>query len=81
MDTLGWVYYRLGELDKAVPLLEKAVDGAGQVPVLRYHLGMAYMANGQNVLAREQLEKVAESGSDNFTGYAEAMRALETLSQ
>ena len=40
LDTLGWVYYRLENYDEAIPLLEQSVDAAGQVPVLRYHLGM-----------------------------------------
>ncbi len=79
VDTLGWVYYRLGELDKAIPLLEEAVEGAGQVPVLRYHLGMAYLANGQNDLARDQLQQVIDSDSQDFTGYSEAKEAFQKL--
>ena len=79
IDTLGWVYYRLGDTQKAIPLLKSAVDIAGQVPVLRYHLGMAYFANGQNSLAREELQKVIDSENTNFTGYAEAAATLSSL--
>jgi len=79
VDTLGWVYYRLGELDKAIPLLEKAVENASQVPILRYHLGMAYFVNGQNDLAREQLQQVSDSGNKDFTGYSEAAETLQKL--
>jgi hypothetical protein len=38
---VGWAYYRNGDFFTAVRYLERAVAGAGQVPILRYHLGMA----------------------------------------
>ena len=80
IDTLGWVYYRLGETQKALPLLEKAVDTAGQIPVLRYHLGMAYYANGQQARAREELEKaISDAGERSFTGIEDARQTLQSL--
>ena len=36
--------------------LERAVAGAGQVPLLRYHLGMAYLANNNTAGARQELQ-------------------------
>lgn len=57
VDTLGWIYYRRGEYEKAYgqfqKLLEKEVDN----PVLNYHLGMVLYKQGRRVEAREYLEK------------------------
>jgi tetratricopeptide (TPR) repeat protein len=79
LDTLGWVYYRLGNYAAALPLLEKSVEAAGQVPVLRYHLGMAYIAVGKDSLAKEQLEIALADESEEFTGVEDAREALAEL--
>lgn len=79
MDTLGWIYYRLGDFEKAIPLLEDAVGKTGQIPVLRYHLGMAYFRNGQTALAKEQLQDVMDSESESFTGFQEAKATFAEL--
>lgn len=78
-DTLGWVYYRLGEFDKAQPLLELAVGSAGTVPVLRYHLGMNYLAQGKPSLAREQLRLALENPDVDFPGRDEAAARLAEI--
>lgn len=79
LDTLGWVYYRMGDYDEAVPLLEKSVEAAGQVAVLRYHLGMAYVATGKPTLAKEQLEAALADENADFVGVEEARAALAEL--
>jgi len=79
LDTLGWVHYRLGNYSEAVPFMEKAVAAAGQVPVLRYHLGMGYIAIEKPILAREQLELALANKDANFTGVDDARSALSKL--
>lgn len=79
LDTLGWVYYRLGEYEKAVPLLKKSVDAAPRVPVLRYHLGMAYIATGKPTLGKRELEQALENEDVDFTGIEDARAALSEL--
>jgi len=79
LDTLGWVYYRQEKYERALPLLEESVEKAGQVPVLRYHLGMAYLALERPEDAREQLEIAVADESARFTGYEEAKEALAGL--
>lgn len=79
LDTLGWVYYRLGDYDVAITYLEQSVDAAGQLPVLRYHLGMAYKAAGKPVEAKEQLSLALANENASFTGIEEARVALEEL--
>ena len=79
LDTLGWVHYRLGNYSEALPLMEKAVEAAGQVAVLRYHLGMGYIGAGKPDLAKEQLEIALAGDNVNFTGVDEARAALSKL--
>jgi tetratricopeptide (TPR) repeat protein len=78
LDTVGWVEYKLGEHAQAVLFLEKAVDAAPNAAIMRYHLGMAYLAQGNEVEARDQLSKAVESNVE-FKGLEEARAALERL--
>ena len=54
VDSLGWVYYRLKNFDKAVEYLEKAVELRPQDPVINDHLGDAYWQVGRKQEARFQ---------------------------
>jgi tetratricopeptide (TPR) repeat protein len=47
VDSLGWVYYRLGRLDEAVVQLERAAALEPVDPVINDHLGDAYWAVGR----------------------------------
>jgi putative PEP-CTERM system TPR-repeat lipoprotein len=44
-DTIGWIMYRKGMYRSAVEYLESAAQGEAD-PVIRYHLGMAYLKLG-----------------------------------
>lgn len=57
VDSLGWVLYRLGEYDKAVPHLERAVELQPSDPVINDHLGDAYWKVGRNREARFQWKR------------------------
>ena len=54
VDSLGWVYYRLGEHEEAVIHLERAVELRPQDPVINDHLGDAYWRVGRHQEARFQ---------------------------
>jgi tetratricopeptide (TPR) repeat protein len=79
LDTLGWVHYRLGDFVVAQPLLVEAVKLAGDAPVLRYHLGMNYNAQGKFELAVEQLRAATAEGAADYIGKQEAQLMLEQL--
>jgi len=53
-DSLGWVLYKMGEYQKAVPELEKAVELLPYDPVINNHLGDAYWRVGRKLEARFQ---------------------------
>lgn len=47
VDSLGWVYYRLGRYDEAVEQMERAVELEAVDPVVNDHLGDVYWAVGR----------------------------------
>lgn len=54
LDSLGWAYYRLGRLQDARELLERALVRSGGDAVIHEHLGDVYKALRLNGLARDQ---------------------------
>ncbi|TNE35515.1 MAG: tetratricopeptide repeat protein, partial [Alphaproteobacteria bacterium] len=79
-DTLGWVHYRLGEYDAAIPLLQDAVLDVPDMPVLRYHLGMTFKASGNNDDAKTELERaISLAVKHPFPQEDEAKKALNEL--
>ncbi len=78
LDTIGWIYYKLGKYDKATDLLKKAVKQSPNTAIFNYHLGMAYRMAGEKELARQHLRAALDSKAD-FWGRDEARRALRNL--
>lgn len=60
IDSMGWVYFMSGRLEKAVVELERAVSLMPDDSTLRDHLGDAYRAQGQYGKALEQWLKALE---------------------
>src|SRR5262249_42293687 len=54
VDSLGWAYYRLGNMDEAVKQLERAVELKPEDPTINDHLGDAYWRVGRVLEARFQ---------------------------
>jgi tetratricopeptide (TPR) repeat protein len=79
LDTVGWAYYRNKDYPKAVQFLERAVAGAGQVPLLRYHLGMAYLANNNPAGAKQELKQAVSQAKAEYPGLEEARAQLAKL--
>jgi tetratricopeptide (TPR) repeat protein len=57
LDTLGWIYFRLGEYAKAREILEKAVGLDPNEPEILEHLGSAYEKLGNTETARELMDR------------------------
>ena len=81
LDTLGWAHYRARQYNEAVSLLERVVARAGQVPVFRYHLGMAYLGAGNRVGAKQQLREAVKDAQGDYPGVAEARAVLAKLNK
>lgn len=59
-DSLGWVYFRMGELDRAVAELQKAVSIEPEDPTIHEHFGDVYLAAGDKSKALEYYRKSLE---------------------
>lgn len=78
LDTIGWVLYKNGDAQSAAEMLEKAVQAAPDAAIMRYHLGMAYAALGNEVLAKDNLKHATE-GTPDYRGLQEAKATLAKL--
>lgn len=56
IDSLGWAYYRKGQLDQALPLLQRAVHLQPDA-VIHHHLGIVHRDLGKYQEAIEQFER------------------------
>jgi tetratricopeptide (TPR) repeat protein len=54
VDSLGWAYYRLGDMEEAVKHLERAVELKPEDPTINDHLGDAYWKVGRVLEAQFQ---------------------------
>jgi tetratricopeptide (TPR) repeat protein len=78
LDTVGWVRFKRGEYQDALPTLERAMERAPDSKVIRFHLAMTQLRLGLRDRARTNLE-AALTGSDSFQGADEARTVLATL--
>jgi tetratricopeptide (TPR) repeat protein len=60
LDSLGWVYFRLGELDNARLEIIKALDLEPNDPHIHDHLGDIYREQGDTEMARETYRRAEE---------------------
>ncbi len=72
VDSLGWVYFRLGQYDLAVEQLERANELLPTDPVLNDHLGDAYWRVGRHSEARFQWQRAL-----TFSPEADQVQAIQ----
>ena len=78
LDTLGWAYYRKGQYELAVNMLEKALDKNPQSSAIHYHLGVSYEALKQWAKATDHLQKAMQlDPAGNHTD--DARKALDEV--
>ncbi|WP_179953348.1 tetratricopeptide repeat protein [Desulfobotulus mexicanus] len=75
-DSMGWVYFKQGKPEKALPYLEKAARLLPEDPVILDHLGDAYRSLGKINAAVEAYKK-----SLQFKDDPEVREKMEALSQ
>lgn len=64
IDSLGWVYYQRGDLERALEELIRAVNIVGDDPVVLEHLGDCLRDLGQIQEARRTYERARAAGAD-----------------
>ncbi|RKY05682.1 hypothetical protein DRP77_00195, partial [Candidatus Poribacteria bacterium] len=60
LDTLGWAYYKRGDIDRALENILQAVKLGTNEADVYYHLGLVYMKKGMRGKAREAFRKALE---------------------
>ena len=64
LDTMGWVYYKLGEYDKAKDYIEKSLEASPENAEVSDHLGDVYFKLGDKHKAIEYWENAFELDSE-----------------
>lgn len=59
-DTYGWLLFRRGQIQEALPYLETAAAGLPSDPVVQVHLGRAYVALDRPEEALQQMQKAVD---------------------
>jgi tetratricopeptide (TPR) repeat protein len=77
-DTLGWLYYKKGLYESALPLVSDAARKLEKNAVVRYHHGMVLAKTGKNKEAARELTAALSLDRD-FPGATEAKNVLKTL--
>jgi tetratricopeptide (TPR) repeat protein len=57
LDSLGWVYFRMGDLDQAENYLRRAIERFSKDPTVHDHLGDVYFRQGRTKDAIAQWER------------------------
>jgi len=63
-DSLGWVYYLIGDYEESVEVLEKAVRLEPDDVTINAHLGDAYWRVGRKIEARFQWRHAVDNGAE-----------------
>jgi Tfp pilus assembly protein PilF len=79
-DTLGWLHYHKGQLDKAEGLIKAALDANPDNPTIRYHLAVVYAKRGKNREALQELNRALKQ-SPNFPEAESARQMVHSLSK
>jgi tetratricopeptide (TPR) repeat protein len=61
VDSLGWAYYQLGDLEEAVTHIERAVDLVPGDPIISEHLGDVYWKVGRQLEAKFQWQHAKDN--------------------
>ena len=78
LDTLGWIYFKMGDNPTALTTLAKAAGKEPENGLINYHMGMASLKSGKTVEAKEYLKKAVES-KQTFDEKEEAKKMLGQL--
>lgn len=77
-DTLGWIYYRKGDYDAALELIQEGEKGIGAHPDSQYHLAKVQYARGSIGRAEAAFRKALELGLDGEKA-EDARKIVESL--
>ena len=77
-DTYGWILFQRGDVEAALPLLEKAAEQSPNNPEIKFHLAAAYVRKGNEAKASEVIAAALES-DEPFPSRADAEELAKSL--
>ena len=77
LDTVGWIYYKIGEYEKALEYITKAFSARQESAILADHLGDVYDKLEMKEEARKAWEKALELDQSN----QEILRKLDRITE
>ncbi len=80
-DTYAWAIIKQGNITEGSRLLSQIIAVSPDVPVFRYHLGVAYYKNGNNSSAINEIKQALELGNKIgfFADKKQAEKLLEEI--
>ncbi len=78
VDSLGWAYYRLGNMPEAVENLERAVELRPDDPIINDHLGRCLLARGAHS-SRPSISGSRPCRSSPMTSYVATIEQEDRL--
>lgn len=81
IDSLGWVYYKMGQYEDAAKELEKAVELVPYDQTINEHLGDAYWHVGRKNEARFQWQRAMNAAKDDKDKAALEIKISEGLKE
>lgn len=76
-DSLGWVYYKMGDYSRALTVLKRAVELVPEDPVIREHLGDAYAKANDPKNALQSYKHALNLGHKDRVAIEEKIRQLK----
>ncbi len=80
-DTLGWVAYLQGDYASAISQLEDAAAKMPNFSLVQFHLGMSYLAAGQDDNASARFKKAIELAPNDAALKAKIDAALKSRAE
>jgi tetratricopeptide (TPR) repeat protein len=77
-DTLGWIYYKKGLSTLAITSLRQGAGRNPSDPTIHYHLGLAYLKNGEKGEAMRSLQQALKL-NPQFEAAEDARKVLATI--
>jgi tetratricopeptide (TPR) repeat protein len=80
-DTYAWALIKLGNINEGLKVLSQIIATSPDIPVFRYHLGVAYYKNGNNSLAINEIKQALElaNKTNYFSDKKQAEKLLEEI--
>ncbi len=80
LAALGWVHYKRKEFEQAIDCLTRSTE-LGPTATTLTHLGMALLASGSEIQARQVLEEAREMGGQGISVEQKMMECLKDSSR